>query len=47
VPNLREIGLLSPRILPRYAEAGLGVYFGGKAASQITDEEINRELDAA
>jgi len=47
VPNLREIGLLSPRILPRYAQAGLGVYFGGKAATQITDEEINHELDAA
>ena len=40
VPNLREIGLLSPRILPFYAKAGLAQYMHGKAADQITSEEL-------
>ena len=46
VPNLREIGLLSPRILPRYQKVGLGGYFGGKAATQLTGEGMLAELDA-
>jgi hypothetical protein len=40
VPNLREIGLMSPRILPRYEEVGLMRYFGGAAADRITAEEL-------
>jgi hypothetical protein len=40
VPNLREIGLMSERILPRYEEAGLMQYFGGRAADKITAEEM-------
>lgn len=40
VPNLREIGLLSPRILPHYAKAGLAQYMHGKAADTITAAEL-------
>lgn len=43
VPNLREIGLLSPRILPHYAEAGLSQYMHGKAADEITAAELLSE----
>jgi hypothetical protein len=46
VPNLREIGLMSPRILPRYEEMGLMRYFGGKAADQVTAEQILGEPEA-
>ncbi len=47
VPNLREIGLLSPRVRPRYAAAGLDRYFEGHAADRITDEQLVGELEAA
>ncbi len=47
VPNLREIGLLSPRIIPHYEKVGLMKYFGGKAANAITGEQMISELDAA
>jgi hypothetical protein len=47
VPNLREIGLLSPRIIPHYEKVGLMKYFGGLAANKITGEQMIRELDAA
>ncbi len=40
VPNLREIGLMSPRIQPHYEAAGLMRYFGGRAADAITAEDI-------
>ncbi|EYF00633.1 ferritin-like domain-containing protein [Chondromyces apiculatus] len=40
VPNLREIGLLSPRVMPRYEEAGLMQYFGGAAADKLTAEQL-------
>ena len=40
VPNLREIGLMSPRILPRYAEAGLMQYFRGPAADRLSAEQL-------
>ncbi|MFO0593535.1 MAG: ferritin-like domain-containing protein [Polyangiaceae bacterium] len=43
VPNLREIGLMTPRILPRYEEAGLMKYFGGRAADKITAAEMLSE----
>ena len=40
VPNLREIGLLSPRMMPRYEQVGLMQYFGGLAADQVTAAEL-------
>lgn len=46
VPNLREIGLLSPRIIPRYEEVGLMQYFGGLAADKLTAEAIVSDLQA-
>jgi hypothetical protein len=45
VPNLREIGLMSERILPRYERVGLLEYFGGVAAHQLTGDQLIRELD--
>jgi hypothetical protein len=47
VPNLREIGLLSQRIIPHYEKVGLMKYFGGLAANHISGEQMIRELDAA
>jgi hypothetical protein len=47
VPNLREIGLLSDRIIPRYDEVGLMKYFGGAAADQLTGQGMIAELDRA
>jgi len=46
VPNLREIGLLTDRIKPHYAKAGLMKYFGEAAAPDLTEESMLRELDA-
>jgi hypothetical protein len=46
VPNLREIGLLSPRIRPHYERAGLSKYFGEKSADNLSAAEMLRELDA-
>jgi hypothetical protein len=40
VPNLREIGLLSPRVMKRYEEVGLMQYFGGLAADKLTAEQL-------
>lgn len=40
VPNLREIGLLTERVMPRYEEAGLMQYFGGPAADKLTAEQL-------
>jgi hypothetical protein len=47
VPNLREIGLLTPRVVPHYERAGLMKYFGGAAADQLSGEQMLRELDRA
>ena len=47
VPNLREIGLMSARILPRYERAGLMKYFTGAAADTLTGEQMIGELDRA
>jgi hypothetical protein len=47
VPNLREIGLLTPRIIPRYEEVGLMKYFGGAAADQLSGKAMIAELDRA
>jgi hypothetical protein len=38
VPNLREIGLLSERMMPYYEEAGLLQYMHGRDATQFKDE---------
>ncbi len=46
VPNLREIGLMSPRILPRYEQAGLMQYFTGLAADRLSGEDLVQSLDA-
>lgn len=43
VPNLREIGLLSPRILPHYEQAGLAQYMHGKAADALTSADLLTE----
>ena len=40
IPNLREIGLLSPRIQPSYERAGLMRYFHGPAADRITEGDL-------
>jgi hypothetical protein len=40
VPNLREIGLLTPRVMPRYEEVGLMKYFHGPAADQLNAEQL-------
>ena len=47
VPNLREIGLLSPRIIPAYERADLWRFAGGAAADQVSGEQMIRELDNA
>jgi hypothetical protein len=47
VPNLREIGLMSPRILPKYEKTGLMEYFGGTAADRLSGEQMIKELDAS
>jgi hypothetical protein len=47
VPNLREIGLMSPRVLPRYERAGLLEYMGGAAADRLSGEQMLRDLDRA
>ena len=40
VPNLREIGLLTSRVMPRYEEVGLMKYFHGAAADRLTAEQL-------
>jgi hypothetical protein len=45
VPNLREIGLLTPRIQASYERVGLMRYFGGVAADKLTGEQMLAELD--
>jgi hypothetical protein len=45
MPNLREIGLLSPRIIPHYERAELMKYSRGAAADTLTGEQMIQELD--
>ena len=45
MPNLREIGLLSDRILPDYERVGLLQYARGKAAPELTGEQMIADLD--
>ncbi|HEY2435742.1 MAG TPA: hypothetical protein VGH93_01080, partial [Solirubrobacteraceae bacterium] len=40
VPNLKRIGLLSPRIRPRYEALGLLAYEGGLAAPDLTAADL-------
>jgi hypothetical protein len=40
VPNLREIGLLTERVMPRYEAVGLMQYFHGPAADQLNAEQL-------
>jgi hypothetical protein len=40
VPNLKRIGLLSPRIRPRYDALGLLAYEGGRAAPDLTAADL-------
>jgi len=47
VPNLREIGLLSPRIQRHYDEVGLLGYMTGLAADRIDGDGMIAELDRA
>jgi len=47
VPNLREIGLLSPRIARRYDEVGLMKYAHGASADQLSGDAMVAELDRA
>ena len=46
VPNLREIGLLTPRIRPYYDAEGLGAYFDGPAAPDIDGAAMIDDLEA-
>ncbi len=46
VPNLREIGLLPQRIMPAYERVGLMQYFGGKAAPELTGEDLVASIAA-
>jgi hypothetical protein len=47
VPNLREIGLVPPRMLPRYEKVGLLEYMSGLSADRIDGAGIIAELDSA
>ncbi|HEY8075405.1 MAG TPA: ferritin-like domain-containing protein [Labilithrix sp.] len=47
VPNLREIGLVSPRMLPRYEKAGLLQYMSGLAGDRLDGAGMIAELDRA
>ncbi|MDO8329358.1 MAG: ferritin-like domain-containing protein [Fluviicoccus sp.] len=47
VPNIREIGLLTPRMRPHYEAAGMGQYFNGLAAPELTGEQMIADLDRA
>jgi hypothetical protein len=44
IPNLREIGLMSPRIMPHYERTGLLRYYHGRSADQITGDQILADL---
>jgi hypothetical protein len=47
VPNLREIGLVSPRMIPRYEKVGLLQYMSGLAADRLDGAGLIAELDRA
>jgi hypothetical protein len=45
VPNLREIGLISPRVRGRYEEFGLLQYIGGPSADRLDEDRLVSQLD--
>ena len=45
MPNLRAIGLLTPRIMPYYEKVGLLQYFDGVSADRLSGEQMLRDLD--
>ena len=45
IPNLKYIGLLSPRIQKHYEEAGILGYASGKNASELTATDLLGGLD--
>jgi hypothetical protein len=45
VPNLREIGLIPTRMLPRYEKVGLLAYMNGLSADRLDGEGMIAELD--
>jgi len=47
VPNLREIGLLTDRIRPAYAQAGLAKYFNGISADHLSGDQLLGDLEAS
>lgn len=47
VPNLREIGLITPRLIPRYEKVGLLQYMGGLAADRLDGDGMIADLDRA
>lgn len=46
IPNLREIGLLSPRIQGYYEQAGLMAFADGADATHLSAETIMHDLDS-
>jgi hypothetical protein len=46
IPNLEYIGLMSDRIRPSYEKAGLTNFLGGKNATQLSGEDLLRDVDA-
>ncbi len=47
VPNLREVGLVPPRVVPRYEKVGLARYMNGLAADRIDGAGMIADLDRA
>jgi hypothetical protein len=47
VPNLREIGLISARMIPRFEKTGLLQYMGGLSADRLDGDRLVAELDRA
>ena len=47
VPNLREIGLVPARMVPRYAKVGLLDYMDGLSADRLDGDGMIAELDRA
>ena len=40
VPNLREIGLLTDRILPHYERVGLARFMNGRSALTLDGDDL-------
>ncbi len=47
VPNLREVGLVRPRMIERYEKAGLAQYMNGLSADRLDGDGMIAELDRA